>query len=266
MLDPGKKEFSLEDIDGFRTEGDATDLLLSRRVSDLMYGGLDDWSKWFAGRGNINLPELAIDWETVREIFQRRHIITHSGGLVSGEYLAKVKLPDLPALGSRLVVDEDYLEATFDQLDALGTGLGVRTWGAWSPEQRNNSASALLQRTYQTLLLGRWQVTEKLAAMSVQCDDDLRYAIRCNGWLSRAERSGYETVRTEVVDWDVSALSGRFKLVRLVLMQDLDSALEMVSTLLAASELAPGELREWPILRTLREHPTYEALAESQGI
>jgi hypothetical protein len=265
-LDPDKNEFSLDDVQGFKTQEDALDLLISRRVSALMYGGLDDWSKWFAGRGNINLPELAIDWEVVREIFQRRHIVTHSGGLVSSEYLAKVKLTDPPALGSRLIVDEDYLQAAFDQLDALGTGLGVRAWGTWSPEQRNSSAAALLRRTYQTMLLGRWRVTEQLAEMSIQCDEELRHSIRCNGWLSVAERAGYEAIKTSVAQWDVSALAGRFKLVRLVLMQDLDAALASVPGLLAAEELRKGELREWPILRTLREHPGYEALAESERV
>lgn len=265
-LDPTKMEFSLEDVQGFHSSEDATDLLLARRVSNLMYGGLDDWSDWFSGRGKINLPELAIDWEVVREIFQRRHLITHSGGLVSSAYLAKVKLPDAPPLGSRLVVDETYLQAAFDQLDALGTGLGVQAWGTWYPEQRNDSSSALLRRTYQTMLMDRWAVTEKLATMKVECDEELRHALRCNGWLSLAERTGYESVKEVVTGWDVSALAGRFKLVRLVLLQDLDAALALVPTLLASEELRPGELREWPILRTLRAHAGYEELATAKGV
>jgi hypothetical protein len=265
-LDPTKAEFSLEDVRGFQTSEDAIDLLLSRRVRDVMRGGLDDWAKWFAERGKIDLSELAIDWESAREIFQRRHLVTHSGGLVSSEYLAKVKLPDPATLGSRLMVDEGYLEAAFDQLDALGTGLGVQAWGHWYPEQKDASAAALLRRTYQTMLLGRWPITEKLAGMKIRCSEDLHHSIRCNGWLSLAERAGYEAISEEVRAWDVSALDGRFKLVRLVLLQDLDVALALVPTLLRSKQLRPGELREWPILRTLRAHPDYDALAASQGV
>jgi hypothetical protein len=265
-LDPAKEEFSLEDVEGFRTTEDAIDLLLSRRVGDLMRGGLDDWAKWFLGRGKIKLSELAIDWESAREIFQRRHLVTHSGGLVSSAYLAKVKIPDPPALGSRAMVDEDYLEAAFDHLDALGTGMGIQAWGIWYPDQLDDSAAALLRRTYQTTLLRRWQVTEKLATMEVRCADELRHSIRCNGWLSLAERTGYETIRAEVEQWDVSALDGRFKLARLVLLQELDAALALVPALLASEQLRPGELREWPILRTLRAHPEYEALAMAHKV
>lgn len=265
-LDPVKKEFSLEDVQGFQNSEDATDLLLSRRVGDLMYGGLDDWSKWFAGHGKIDLPELAIDWEGVREIFQRRHLVTHSGGLVSSGYLARVKLSNPPPLGSRLLVDEAYLESALDQLDALGTGLAVSAWSIWYPGQKNNYAAALLRRTYETMLLNRWPVTEKLAAMNIECDEELRHAIRCNGWLSLAERVGYDAVSEAVAKWDVSALAGRFKLVRLVLLQDLDAALALVPTLLTSAELLPGELREWPILRTLRAHPGYEDLVAAKGI
>jgi hypothetical protein len=265
-LNTEKKEFSLDDVQGFKSEEDAIDLLLSRRISGVMYGGLDEWRKWFESYAQLNLSDLAIDWESTREIFQRRHIVTHSGGLVSAEYLAKVKVAGLPMLGSRLAVDESYLHAALDQLDALGTALGVRVWSLWFPDQRNDSASALLQRTYQTMLLGRWPVTEKLAGTSIRCEEQLRYSIRCNGWLSVAERSGYEAIREEVSQWDASALSGRFKLVRLVLLQDLDAALALVPALLAAEEIHRGELREWPILRTLREHPGYESVAQSEGV
>lgn len=264
-LDVKKREFSLEDVEGFKTEADATDLLISRRVSTLMYGGLESWSKWFAEKGDMSLSDLAIDWKVVREVFQRRHIVTHSGGLVSAEYLAKVDLPNPPALGSRLIVDEEYLQKTFDELDALGTGLGARAWSTWLPE-KNRSANVVLQRTYQTMNLGRWRVAESLAAQRVQGEEEVRHAIRCNGWLSRAERQGYDAIADEVQQWDVSALSGRFKLVRKVLLQDLDAALVLLPGLLTAGEVRRGEIREWPILRTLREHPAYEAVASAHGI
>lgn len=270
-LATGEREFSLDDVGGFKSEEDALDLLLSRRVGDLMAGGLDGWSRWFKDNCKADLPGLAINWDVTQEIFQRRHVVTHSGGLVSSRYLAKVQLPDgvaAPTLGSRLTVDDSYLAIAFDHLDALGTAIGVLAWGSWLPAQRDESAGDLLHRTYQTMLLGRWQVTEKLATLSdrITCSEELRHSIRCNGWLSEAERVGYDSIAVAVENWDVSALSGRFKLVRLVLLQRTDDALAIVPKLLRADEISPGELREWPILRTLREHPNYEALVKSEGI
>jgi hypothetical protein len=266
-LQADQREFSLEDVRGFQSEEDAIDLLLSRRVTKIMYGSLDDWSKWFEDRCNARFADLAIAWESLREAFQRRHVIMHSGGRVSSEYLAKVRVGTPPTLGSQLNVDADYLQQLLDQLDALGTGVAVRAWGTWFPAERDEAAGRLLRRTYQTMISGRWAVTEKLAELAdLKCSEDLRHSIRCNGWLSRAERSGYDAVHSEVEAWDASALSGRFRLVRLVLLQRLEAALELVPALIASEEVSRGELREWPILRTLREHQGYPAVAEAQGI
>jgi hypothetical protein len=230
---------------------------------------LDDWSKWFDERCNASFADLAIDWETLREAFQRRHVIMHSGGRVSGEYLAKVRTGGpLPALGSQLSVNGEYLRNVFDQLDATGTAVAVLAWGTWFSAEREDAARRLLRRTYHTMLAGRWAVTEKLAELSdrLTCSNELRHSICCNGWLSRAERGGYDTIAAEVEAWDASALSGRFRLVRLVLLQELEEALGLVAAVIAAEEVSRGEFREWPILRTLREHPGYSAVAEAQGI
>ncbi|HEU0249480.1 MAG TPA: hypothetical protein VFR48_02025 [Solirubrobacteraceae bacterium] len=264
-----QKEFSLEDVRGFRSEEDAIDLLLSRRVTKIMYGSLDEWSKWFDERANAAFPPLAIDWDGLREAFQRRHVVMHSGGRVSSEYLAKVRaFESLPALGSQLNVNDEYLHRVLDQLDALGTGVAVLAWGTWLPAEREDAARRLLRRTYQTMLMDHWSVTEKLADLSgrVRCADDTAHSIRCNGWLSRAERLGYESIAGEVMPWDASALSARFRLVRHVLLQELEEALALVPSILAAKEIAPGEFREWPILRTLREHPGYAGVAETHQI
>jgi hypothetical protein len=257
-----RKEFSLDDIYLFESSEDAADQLLAQRVDSAMEGGLDAWSVWFQNHCKADLAELAIDWQATREIFQRRHVVTHTGGLVSSAYLAKVSFPSgtkRPTRGERLTVDEAYLENAFDQLDALGSALAALAWGTWHPDQRDVSAQQLVTRSYQAMMLNRWRVSQKLAGLHelIQCAEDTRHALRCNCWLSEAERAGYPSIAESVRKWDASAIAGRFKLARLVLLQDLEQASKLVPTLLSTEEITPGEVREWPILRTLREHPSF---------
>jgi hypothetical protein len=276
IQDEEERQFSIADARGFRSEEDAFDLLLSRRVSAEMRETLAGWAKWFRKHcARADLPELALDWQASREIFERRHVVLHSGGLVSSEYLAKLEFPkgSAPVLGSRLVVDEAYLQNAFDQLDALGTAIGILAWGTWFPDERPQSTSALVNRTYELLFLERWSVVEKIAALcrrpGFECVDGARHALRCNGWFARAERDGYAAIRSEVEMWDASALSLTFRLVRLVLLQKLEDALRLVPSALAPGSedgLTRGELREWPILRTLRAHPGYSFIADEHEI
>lgn len=252
-----EKEFSLADLRTFADIDDAADALIANRVGRLMYGGLDDWAEWFQKNCDATLSQLAMSWNDVVEAFQRRHIVIHNGGLVSRQYLARV--PDAPVnIGDRLPIDRDYLANVFDQIDVLGTVLVTLAWGSWNKDERQKSAGALLQRSYEMMLASRWSAAECVCKMglTLSCSAELKESIKVNGWNSRFELRGLESIRSEVETWDVSAAADRFRLAKLVLLGDLAEASKMADTLLMRNELTRGQLNEWPILRTLREYRT----------
>ncbi len=249
------QEFSLADLRTFEDIDDAADALIALRVSSLMFGGLDDWAAWFKKNEGDELSELAMDWSRVVEAFQRRHVVIHNGGLVSRQYVARVRGTDAK-LGERLVIDQEYLASVFDELDVLGTLIAVRAWGKWTPAEREESAGTLLQRSYELMLGKHWAAAASLCdgASSFSCSAAQKEALRVNGWNSEAEMYGPERVEVGVQAWDVSALANRFKLAKLVLLGLLEEATILADKLLERNELDRGELAEWPVLRRLREH------------
>lgn len=254
-LEASGPEFSLADLRKFEDIDDATDVLIARRVSSLMYGSLDDWGKWFQSRAKVSFEDLAIDWEKVREAFQRRHVIIHNGGLVSRQYLANVQGADSGLkVGDRLTVDDEYLSAAIDQIDALGTAVAGQAWGAWVKDERDASAGEILRRSYELMLEERWEAVEKLTSMAsfLKSSAAIVEPLRCNHWYSRLERHGAKSIQKDVEAWDTSALAGRFQLVQTVLLEDFDRAAKMVPGLIASKQLQVGELYEWPILSRLR--------------
>lgn len=263
-LGSDSKEFSLEDLRDFDDLNDATDYLLSKRVSNLMHGGFDEWCDWFKKSCKADLTDYAMDFEAVREAFQRRHVVIHNGGLVSSEYVAKVvHSEDPPAVGTRLDVSPAYLRAVFDELDVLGTALGTNAWGTWTPDERDASASELLNRSYDLMLMERWGAVRKLTSVgaTLTAVDGITIAMRCNHWLSRQRLDGVDSIRAEVEGWDTSALAGRFQLVQLVLLEHFDAAVDLLPELTRANEVTWGELQEWPILQTLREHSKFATVS-----
>lgn len=256
-LETGQKEFSLADLREFSDVEDAVDFLTVRQVNKIMYGGLEEWAAWFEKRCNFDLPALALDWDHLLEAFQRRHVIMHNGGLVSRAYLAKVKFHDEPPkVGQRLPVDAEYLHNALDELEVLGTLLAVMAWGSWHRDERDRSAGALLQRSYDLMLAGRWKAVEKLTQVGnrLKCSAATKEPIKVNGWISRLELYGPQAIRDEVLEWDVSVAVGRFRLAKLVLLDQLDEASTLAARLLRNNELTRGQLKEWPLLRRLREH------------
>ena len=52
-----------------------------------MWGGFEDWMNWLSTQLKISVPDITLDG--TMEVFQRRHVIVHSGGFVSPHYLSK---------------------------------------------------------------------------------------------------------------------------------------------------------------------------------
>ena len=254
-LGSDKKEFSLAELQAFPQLNDAVDALVARRVSQLMYGGLDDWARWFKADSKVDMHFLAMDWESVREVFQRRHLITHTGGVVSQQYLDHVKVTPAPKVGSMVRVNADYLRNACDELEALGTLLAVHCWGAWAKEERESAAGILLDRSYELMMQERWSAVEHVTKVgaTLRCPSGIKVPLQCNLWCSRKEQQGVAVVEEEVRNWDTDTLAMRFQLVKHVLLDELEPAAALVPRMIGSGELTLGQLREWPILRALRD-------------
>jgi len=258
-LDSDEKVFTFAELREFAEVDDATDEIISRRISDLLHGELDQWNAWFVEVGREKFEDLAMDYEVLKEAFQRRHVIVHNGGLASRQYLQKV--PDSSAqVSERLPVDTDYLNRALDQLDTLGTPLGILTEGTWNTENRDYVANLLLRRCFELMTERRWAAAEALAAVGkrLKCKSVLKSSLQCNEWLCRAEQAGYEAVREEVSRFDTTDKALRFELVKLVLLEEVDKALSLVPEQVRSGQITRGELLAWPILRRLREHEDFE--------
>ncbi len=257
-LDDREARFSLSDLASFDDLDDARDVLISKRITDLMYGGVEDWGEWFRKTCGADWTLLALDHDELLELFQRRHLVMHNGGVVSHLYLQRVPDTSRPVkLGDRLVPDMDYMNAALDQLDVLGHLLVLLAWGTWKPADRDLTASLLLDRSYFLMLRGRWRAVAKLCEVGkkLRAPEAMLCAIRCNGWHARAVLEGRAAIADDVRRWDTSAHRGRFQLVKHALLGEVDEAARLVPVMLEQDEIAPGALAEWPILSDLREHP-----------
>lgn len=265
-LDSDEKVFSFEELRKFEDVDDAADDIISRRITDLMYGDLDSWSEWFSDNAQQDISELAMDVDVVSEAFQRRHVVLHNGGLASRQYLDKTGDSSVQ-VGDRLPVSGEYLNAIFDQLDTLGTSIGVLAEGTWSQDSRDFVAnSLLLRRCFELMMESRWEAAQKLAALGqrLNCQSVTKSSLQCNEWLCRAERFGYESVREAVTNgFDTSDMAARFELARKILIEDIDGAIASIPELIASKEITRGELEAWPILRKVREHDNYAQLLAS---
>lgn len=230
---------------------------VEERVSQLMWKGFDEWMKWLTSQLKINYENAALNTVITTEIFQRRHIIVHNGGVVSPQYLAKtLESSSHPKLGEQLSVDRQYLDSAIDQLTVLGLSLVCQVMRklAKNPHHHHQVDENIMEFTLSLLREKRWKCAQRLADITLgQIRGNYPHlAVQVNRWIAIKRSGEASSIYDEVLAWDVSALQKRFKLARLILLDD-ESAIELARELLAIDEINQRMVDSWPLFEGIRD-------------
>ncbi|MEV6212497.1 hypothetical protein [Kitasatospora sp. NPDC051914] len=261
-----EKEFSLRDLKSLGTIEDAVDLAISRRVEELMFGSFAEWRKFFIDRMNLSFEDYAVNWEALREVFQRRHILVHNGGEVSKRYLSNVdsSLTAGLTVGQRVSTDEDYVRAAIEQVATFGVLLANAVILKFRKGDADRVASFVAEFSYGNLQRGRNSAVVKCSSFI----DGLPIAMgskmiaRVNSWIARSSMND-PRVNGEVAAWDVSALDPKFLLARHCLLGNIDESMTLVRSLHSQGALTVQNILEWPLLEPLRGSASYREFAQS---
>lgn len=257
-----EKEFSLSDLQAFRTLDDATEAAVARRVDDLLRESLRGWGTWFRRTSKIESPEIALDFDRLVEVIERRHTIVHHGGKVSRQYIANVRVPDAAGLkvGASLEVDDAYFRGALQDLLVFGVLLAARMWAHQVPSDRRRIDSEVDWTHYELMSRGQWDASLKVtdAVCAYIADDEMsRTRSAMNAWLARKRLYGLDAIRDEVTTLDVSASAPLVAFVRAALLEQVDEAIELLEMCIETKSITPSELREWPILEDVRGDPRF---------
>jgi hypothetical protein len=265
-LDPTERKFSLAELRSFPTISDAEAAAIADRVDQHMRAGLEEWSKWFSKALGCKVEDLADNWAAIEETFQRRHLIVHSGGRVTGQYLAKIPASKAK-LDQQLSVSQRYLLRAIDRLSLLGHMIVYETEIKWQPKESTLIADRMLHRCYRALTDRHWPLAERLGnrAVRVKPRDEMREMLRCNAWLAAKRQGRIEEIKAQIQAWDTSAMEVRFKLAKSCLLDELDEAYALVPAFLASSDSHLEALKEWPIFEELRNDSRYRLYKRRRG-
>lgn len=263
-------KYTLVDIEGFATIDEFRSSCIDRYTDSLMFGGFDDWIEWFAKR-KIDCSDLIEKLDSMREIFQRRHVIIHNGSVVNRQYL--LKLPNLdnpPELGTRVGVGKVYLNNALDTLTRFGILLGVRTARklCGTKQEDNQRVDGLISDlAYTFLRAGHYQmVIDIITSELCNCTDAYRYQImQVNRWIALKEMNGIDSIRKEVEDWQTDVLTRKFALAQDALLERNKEAYKLGIELMKSGDIATEDWFTWPLLKGVREYEAQLATEKNES-
>jgi len=257
ILRSSEQKYTFQDIDLFETLDEFREYCAERMAENLLRGGFEDWMEWFSNRHKVKIPGVTDTPVELMEIFQRRHLFVHNGGVVNDLYLAKVaSLPELPDKGTQLRITGDYLVSSMDRLSVAAVALVAGVWLKLFPTRSaaEELDGLMTSVTYGLLQDGHYEAVRQISEwhQTFVLNDESRIVSMVNAWLSRRVLSGLESVRDEIEAWDTSTLAGRFKLVKLALLEQNEEAYALAKLLLGTDELSESSWHTWPILENVR--------------
>jgi hypothetical protein len=251
-------KYSFSDLEPFSTVDEFRHHFVENMADALLRGGFDDWMEWFDKKRKIKVEGVTENADALVEIFQRRHLLVHNGGVVNRFYLSKVSGDSVPAVGQQLGVGSNYLKRSLDELTVAGVKLALSLVMKLQPGSEDMKVlnHQLYHISFEFLTAESWRIAYRLNDWHLGFVDDssARLIAKVNKWVAQKHLVGPESIRLEVEEWDTATLTDVYKLAKFALLDQNEEAYALVKALLARNDLQLDDWRDWPVLEGVRRY------------
>jgi len=263
------KELSitLEELKVCKEVNEAIDLLVSKKVERVLYGGLEKQKEFLKVDLKIYLEDKGIRWNVINEAVERRNIIVHNDSRINRRYLENVDLSVVPEKrsevkeGTQVNITEKYFEEILKEIIIVGHILVQCCWRKWKKDDANNADKSLINGMYEALIQEDWDVCERLGLFSKGYETkeaSSKLYMDVNYCQSLKWQNKNEELERELEKFDVSTLSPKYRMSVCALRSDREGFYANVESAIAVDDMMEMDFMEWPLFRELRKDSEYE--------
>lgn len=257
-----KKTLTLEELKSFGTVEDAEKYLIDSKIEGLLRSSFSEWIETLKTELKLSLGYLDDFDDELIEIYQRRNLLVHNGGIVNSIYLSKVSqsLIENVETGNKLTVDENYLDNAIGKIHVLFSLIACELWKKQLPEDDERS-DYLMSLNYQYLKRKNWNIAKLpnlfLSGDAKQPTIPKTYA-KLNCWLCEKRSNDNKELRKELEKVDFSDKTIIIQLALASLKDDEDSFFMLLPKAVNSDELDPESLFDFPIFEEMRSNKKFE--------
>ncbi len=232
--------------------------------------------KWLEGTLKIPLTKDLPSWPHFIEINERRNLITHTGGVVSDEYISNVKEVGFPdtqniKLGERLYVDFIYYQKAVNIFYEIGIKLIQVVWRKILPNELHVADDELIGAGYKLILSERYELAEEIHRFACNVlprhSSDERKKILVVDYantLNLQKRHEEASTILDAHDWSASA--PKFRISIAAVKNEIPKVVDLIREIGANGYLTEQDYQEWPVFRNVRDSEDFRnAYAEVFG-
>jgi hypothetical protein len=270
-LNEKKFNIALKEINEFDTIEDFTKSLITKEVEAMIVElSFNELLEHFHTTLGIDNEKSIVNWDTIIECRERRHVIVHNSSLVNKKYLIRTKNPFNLKIGDTVHVDKEYFLNSCKEFFLAGLLLSYNSWGKWDKESTTQAIKELMFDSFELLkqheytLVARFtDYLQKIDPRTEEQEDCLMRA-RFNRLIALKKLGSDHALTKELTKLKVGTASPIFKLAYSILAGKHENIIELVKQSKAVDELDIHKYREWPIYEFLRSIPELNNKIEAE--
>ncbi|WP_371764855.1 hypothetical protein [Massilia sp.] len=195
----------------------------------------------------ITLTAFA-EWPKFVEAAQRRNLMVHCGGHVSGQYLdvceeQKYVFPTRPIINSRLEIPGKYFIDCAELVCRVGVMLTHTLWRKLLPKEKESADDELNNQIYRLLCAKRWGLAAEIGLYALtptmtQGTKEMTHRIRiCNTAIALKKSQRHDEKERLLANFDWSASIRDFRLALAVLSDEHTKAIQIMKEIGKKGEL-----------------------------
>lgn len=262
------KQLTLSQLREYNTISDAVKYLIDFKIDEVLRGDFMSWMRILKEEIRLETSLFEPSYDVITEIYQRRNLLVHNGGIVNSIYMNKVKSEhrlDLK-IGDELSIDIEYLDNSICQLHSTFILIAAMLWQKESPTDKER-ADVIGDIVYENLLQSRWGIAQALSEFiikdkNIPCFD--KEIAQINRLLCLKRQYGKDRIVEVLEKLDLSDKADLIRVGYYALLDDFDNLVLYMKKCLNANNLTMNSIDEFPILQEFRESDAYSVFVESQ--
>jgi len=251
-----KKMISFDDLKDFDNIKDAEQFLIDEKIENILRDKVENWFELLSRELNLNMGYLASTKKNITEIFQRRNLIIHNGGIVNSIYLSRIdpSLKNELSINDSLGVSKEYLDFSIETLQTAFILFSLELWKKNKPGDKERG-NLLVEIVYENVEKGWWNIAEGLSFFLLQdakMDNIDKLLGQINNWLCQKRLGKNDAVQKELKDIDFSDKQLLFQLALVALKDDKATFFELLPMTMDKDELNAEKLQQFPIFEEMR--------------
>lgn len=266
LLSSSERNISFKDLVEIGSVDEARNRIIEKEVEAVIRSSHADQIGWLESKLKISLRKDLKIWPEFIELCERRNLLTHTGGVISSQYMAVCKEHGAAlqgkAIGQKLNIGPKYYARAVEIIMEFGIKLTQVVWRKLVPNDINIAASDLDRRGYSLIARRKYKLAVTILRFALyempnHGTDDVRKrtvinycnALKLSGEKAKAE----ETLNLE--DWTAS--TDNYRICVAAIKDDVECVTRLMKRVVNAELMKVSDFREWPVFEGVRADPKF---------